>query len=111
MTRRLGPLFFLILVVTAWPAIAGEFGPVCREASVVDEMTRQIRDRDYYAEVDPKLVTETPTATATVVLCQVCVQYAPYDTLRFGDRPIRRCLEHGFEVRILHSGFDVRDLR
>lgn len=111
MTRRLVLFFCLSSLVTVGSAIAGERGPACRQASVVDEMTRQITARDYYTKVDPKLVTETPTATANLVRCQVCVQFAPYDTMRFGDQPIRRCLEHSFEVRILRSGFVVRDLR
>ena len=111
MIRSLAPVFFLLSIVAAEPAIAGARGPVCRQDSVVDEMTRQIISRDYYGEVDPNLVTETPTGTMNVVRCQVCVQFAPYDTTRFGDRPIRQCLEHGFEVRILSSGFVVRDLR
>ncbi len=46
-----------------------------------------------------------------VVRCQVCVQSAPYDMTQFGDRPIRQCLAHGFEVRIVPAGFVVRDLQ
>lgn len=110
MTRRLVALFFIVPIVTVGPAIAGERDPACRQATVVDEMTRQIAGRDYYGRVDPKLVTETPTAVANVVRCQVCVQFSPYDMTRFGNRPIRRCLEHEFEVRILQRGFVVRDL-
>jgi len=95
----------------AWPAIAGDRNPVCRQQSVVDEITREVRDRGYYRQVDPDLVTEAPTPDPTVVRCQVCVQSAPYDMTRFGDQPIPRCLEHRFEVRILHSGFVVQDLK
>jgi hypothetical protein len=95
--------------VTA-PAIAGGRGPVCREPSVVDEMSREIRDQDYYTYVNPELVTETPTADPGVVRCQVCVQFAPYDATRPGDGRIRQCLAHGFEIRILHGGFVVHDL-
>jgi hypothetical protein len=39
------------------------------------------------------------------------VQSAPYNNTRFGERPISQCLAHGFEVRILRSGFVVRDLK
>jgi hypothetical protein len=95
----------------AQPAKARERGPVCREPSVVDEMTRQIRLQDYYTRVNPALVTEAGTAEANVVRCQVCVQAAPYEMTRFGDRPIRQCLAHDFEVRIVPAGFVVRDLR
>jgi hypothetical protein len=106
------------LALAVWIACGGvasaavlDRGPVCRLPSVVDEMTREVRDHDYYSEIDPRLVTETLTPDPNVVRCQVCVQSAPYDTTRAGDRPIRQCLEHGFEVRILQSGFVVRDLK
>jgi hypothetical protein len=111
MIRWTIPFVVLLSFGTAGPTVAGERGPVCRETSVVDEMTREVRDQNYYGNVDPKLVTETPTGNPNVVLCQVCVQSAPYDTTRFGDQTIRQCLAHGFEVRILRSGFVVRDLR
>jgi hypothetical protein len=111
MIRWLIPCVMLLSFGAMGPADAGERGPVCRETSVVDEMTRQVRDHNYYGKVDPKLVTETPTGNPNLVRCQVCVQSAPYYTARFGDQPIRQCLAHGFEVRILRSGFVVRDLR
>jgi hypothetical protein len=78
---------------------------------VVDEMTREIREQSYYAEIDPRLVTEQPTLDQRLVRCQVCVQTAPYDTMRVGDRPIEQCEAHGFEVLILPLGFVVRDLK
>lgn len=111
MGRWLAPVIALIPLCAADPAVAGERGPVCRQPSVVDEMTRQVRDHDYYTQVDPRLITETPTAEPNVVRCQVCVQSTPYDTIRFGDQPIRRCLANGFEIQILPHGFVVRDLR
>jgi hypothetical protein len=111
MMRWLAPIVMLVSFSPATPAIAGERGPVCRQPSVVDEMTREVTDRNYYARVDAWLVTETPTPDPAVVLCQVCVQSAPYDTTRFGDQPIRQCLAHGFEVRIMQGGFIVRDLK
>jgi hypothetical protein len=111
MIRWLVPFIVLASFGTAAPAMAGEPGPVCREPSVVDEMTLQVRDHNYYGHVDPQLVTETPTRDRHVVDCQVCVQSAPYDTIRFGDQPIRQCLPHWFEVRILPNGFVVHDLR
>ena len=73
-------------------------------------MTRQIRAADYYTEVDPRLVTEQPTHDAHVVRCAVCVQFAPYDTVRYRDRPERQCRPHGFNVEIFQSGFVVHDL-
>jgi hypothetical protein len=101
----------MLALVAAGQAKAFERGPVCRESTVVDEMTREIRSRSYYAEVDPRLVTEQPTTDSRVVRCQVCVQMSPYDTMRFGDRPIQQCQAHGFEILILTRGFVVRDLR
>lgn len=108
--------WLVLVILLGWsgatgPAMAGGRGPVCRQPSVVDEMAREIHDQDYYSSVNSKLVTETPTPDPEVVRCQVCVLLAPYDTTRFDDRPIGRCQEHGFEVRILHGGFVVRDLK
>ena len=93
------------------PASAWERGPVCREPTVIDEMTREIRAQNYYTWVDPSLVTEQSTSVANVVLCQVCVLVAPYEMTRFGDRPVRQCLAHEFEVRIVPAGFVVRNLQ
>jgi hypothetical protein len=101
----------LLATCAAEPALAFDRGPVCREPSVTDEMTREITGQSYYAKVDPRLVTEQPTDDIRVVRCQVCVQVTPYDTVRYGDRPIERCEAHDFEVRILPLGFVVRDLR
>lgn len=102
----------LVLSIAAvCPARASERGPVCREPSVVDEITREVRTRDYYSLIDPRLVTEQPTADPRVVRCGVCVQSTPYDTTRFRDHPIEQCVARGFEVRILPAGFVVRDLR
>jgi leader peptidase (prepilin peptidase)/N-methyltransferase len=111
MGRWLAPGVVLLSCIAATPGIAGHRGPVCRESSVLEEMTREIRDRDYYSKVDPRLVTETSTPYPDFVQCQVCVQYAPYEMTRFGDQPIRRCLAHRFEVRILSNGFVVRDMK
>jgi hypothetical protein len=97
-----------LLAILPSAAFAG--GPVCRDGAVVDEMAREIRAQDYYTRITNDLVTETPTGRPNVVRCQVCVLAAPYDTLRFGDRPVRRCEAHAFEVRILEAGFVVRDL-
>lgn len=101
----------LVLAGTAVPARSGIREPVCREASVVDEMTRQVRADHYYTDVDPRLVTEQPTADPRVVRCQVCVQSAPFNTLRFGDRPIEQCVARAFDVQILPGGFVVQNLR
>ncbi|OYV38405.1 MAG: hypothetical protein B7Z80_10140 [Rhodospirillales bacterium 20-64-7] len=100
----------LAIAALGQPAGAHEQGPVCRVPTVVDEMARQIRTANHYAQVDARLVTEQPTATPNLVRCQVCVLDAPYDMPRFGPQPIRRCIAHGFEIRILQAGYVVRDL-
>jgi hypothetical protein len=111
MERWIAVLALLAPLGAAQPASAWERGPVCREPSVVDEMTRQIRLSNYYSFVNPRLVTEQSTNVDNVVRCQVCVQSAPFEMTEFGDRPIRQCLAHGFEVRIVPAGFVVRDLQ
>lgn len=100
----------LLLLLTVTRGFGAERGPVCRETSVVDEIAREVRAGDYYADVDPQLAIEQPTADPRFVHCQVCVLVAPFDTLRFGDRPIARCISRGFEVQILSGGFVVRAL-
>ena len=37
----------LLLLLVLEPAFAGERGPVCREESVVDEITREVRASNY----------------------------------------------------------------
>ncbi len=101
----------LVLFGAAKPALAGQRGPACREPSVIDEITREVRERNYYSRISPRLVTETPTADPRVVRCQVCVEQAPYTPTRSGDRPVRQCVPHDFAVRILPNGFVVSDLR
>ncbi|HEX2942029.1 MAG TPA: hypothetical protein VHO91_13355 [Rhodopila sp.] len=100
----------LVIAALGQPACAHEQGPVCRIPTVVDEMARQIRNGNHYAQVDPQLVTEQLTATPNLVRCQVCVLNTPYDMPRFGPQPIRRCIARNFEVRILQAGYVVRDL-
>ena len=99
-------LIAALLVVIAQPARA-QRGPVCREPSVVDEITRVIKTQNYYGHVDPRLITEQPTTDPNIVRCQVCVMSAPYDTLRFGDRPVGQCLFRTFEVQVVTRGFVV----
>ncbi len=111
MKRWVAVLALLAPLAAGWPAVARERGPVCREPSVVDEMQRQIRLQNYYTRVNPDLVTEQATRVDNVVHCQVCVQAAPYEMTSLGERAVRQCLAHGFEVRIVPAGFVVRDLQ
>jgi hypothetical protein len=115
MMRRLqaaiSVLLFGLLLVGLRPAVAGDRGMICRQPLVVDEISREVRAGNYYASVDPGLVTEQPTVNPNVVRCDVCVLSAPYDTIRFGDRPVSRCVALGFEVRAVVNGFVVRAVR
>ena len=111
MQRSTATLFLLLTIGSTAPALAGERGPVCRERSVVDEITREVRAGDYYGQVDPRLVTEQPTTDPRVVRCQVCVQTAPYDTIRFGDHPIEQCVARRFEIEIVPRDFVVHPTR
>ena len=101
----------LASIGSAAVALAHERDLACREPSVVDEMKREIRSQNYYSQVDPRLVTEQPTTDPSVVRCQVWVRSAPHDTTRFDDRAIAQRAAHVFEVKILPTGFVVRDLR
>ena len=111
MQRWAVTIVLLLAISAARPAYAAERGPVCREPSVVDEIDREIRAKNYYGTVRTSLITEQPTADPGLVRCQVCVLSAPYETMRFGDQPIQQCVAHDFEVRVLSAGFVVRDLR
>ena len=107
--RRLAAI--LLFLPIGMPAHAATPGPVCREPSVVDEITRQVRALHYYSVVRANLITEEPTTDPRVVRCQVCVQLAPYDTLRFGENAVERCVAEDFEVQIVTKGFVVRGPR
>jgi hypothetical protein len=102
-----------MIAALAVPAstLAAERGPVCRAYTVVDEITREITARDYYANIDPRLITEQATSAPNLVRCNVCILQTPYEMTRFGQQPIRRCIAHTFDVRIVPNGFVVRDLR
>jgi len=111
MRRWAAPALLLLSIDALKPVLAADRGPVCREPSVVDEMTREVRVWHYYGSVDPELIIEQPTADPRVIRCQVVVRSEPYDMRQFGDHPMDQCLAFGFEVRILPAGFVVRDLR
>jgi hypothetical protein len=111
MRQAAGVLLLMLAVGAGSPVLAGERGPVCREASVVDVIAREVRALDYYGRVNPRLITEQPTADSRVVRCQVCVQSAPYNIVRYGERPIAQCLARDVDVQILDNGFVVGAIR
>jgi len=99
------------LLLAAYPVSAfAHTGPICREPSVVDEIAREIKSRDYYAKVEARFITEEPTPKPNVVRCQVCVLTRPYLMSQFGDKPVPRCLPAEFDVRAVGLGFVVRAL-
>jgi hypothetical protein len=110
MVRLLSLCAVIAMLGTGRPALSTERAPVCRIASVVEEMQRQIRIRDYYGWLDRELVQERPTMVANLVQCDVCVLDARYDMPSFGPRPFRRCIPAAFEVRMLEKGYLVRNL-
>jgi hypothetical protein len=107
-------LCFMLAMVAAVPtqhALAASPGPVCREPTVLDQMSLQLRQRAYYVRVEPDLVWEEPTTARNVIRCGVCVAVALYDTPRYGDQPVAACEAHAFDVQTLLNGFVVRYLR
>ena len=102
----------LLLVSPACSSAAAyAHGPVCHERSVLQEISREIRLKNYYSTpIGPELVAEYPTADPNIVTCQACVLSAPYD-FRIGDSPLGRCLLRTFDVRIVTNGFIVNDRR
>lgn len=111
MRRPAATTLLLLSIAGTQPGFAAAPGLVCRQPSVLDEMAREVHARNYYTTIDPRLVTEQPTSNPLLVRCQVCVQATPFDTTRFGERPVEQCLAHDFEIRIVPTGFVVRDLR
>jgi hypothetical protein len=104
-------ILMMFIVAPAPRASAGERGPVCRVPSVVDVMTREIRKRDYYARIEPRLIEEIPESARNTVWCGVTVWTLSYDA-RIGDGlPLGRCEQHAFRVQAVSNGFVVRYLR
>jgi hypothetical protein len=85
--------------------------PVCRQPTVVDVMTRELRARWYYAWLDPVLIQETPTVDGELFHCGVCVKIGMYATGQVGDPPVARCEPHAFSVQTVRNGFVVRYLQ
>ena len=92
-------------------ASAGELRAICLAPSVVDEMARQIRQRDYYAHIEPGLIDEFPEASTNTVQCAVTVWTLTYDARRADGVPLGRCETHAFSVQALSNGYLVRYLR
>ena len=108
---RAGIALALILFMLPVPrASAGEDRPICRVLSVLDVMAREVRTRDYYARIEPRLVDEFPSSTPNTVLCGVTVWTVSFDAYRANNMPIGRCENYLFSVQALPGGFLVRYL-
>lgn len=108
---RLGGLLVLILLLAQTSAAdAGQPRPICIVPSVLDAMSRAIRERDYYARIDPRLMVEQPAPPLNTVWCAVSVSTLDYNTYRAGGMPLWRCEQYMFSVRALSDGFVVRFL-
>jgi hypothetical protein len=110
--RKVALLFMGALMLApgafAW---AGQPQPVCRVSEVLDVISLELHKREIYIRIDPDLVWQQPTADRTVVRCGVCALVATYDMPSFGERPLRTCEQHAFDVRALPNGFIVQFLR
>jgi hypothetical protein len=100
-------LVLLLFAGFATHARAGAPGPICRVPSVVDVMTRELRQRDPYARVDWRLIAEYPSAAPDVVLCGVLAQTVRYDASRSANVPLRYSALHEFRVRAVLDGYVV----
>jgi hypothetical protein len=108
--RAIPSLAFLALFAPLSPAAAGQSRPICLVPSVLDEMARELHQRDYYAHLEPGLIDEFPGAATNTVQCAVTVWTLTYDTRRAGGAPLGRCETHTFSVQALANGFLVRYL-
>jgi hypothetical protein len=107
----LAPLALVLMLTLVRLAHADEKPPVCLVPSVVDEMAREISQRDYYAHVDWRLVAEYPLTAPNSVWCGATVSTRSYDVYRFGGMPLWRCEQYAFSVTAVSGGFVVRYLR
>ncbi len=106
----LGAVSLLLLLLFAGfapHARAGKPGPICREPSVIDVMTRELRRRDPYVRVERRLIAEYPSVTPDVVLCGVLAQTLRYDASRSDGVPLRYSALHEFRVRAVLDGYVV----
>jgi hypothetical protein len=108
---RAGVALALILFLLPVPRASAGDRPICRVLSVLDVMAREVRTRDYYARIEPRLVDEFPSSTPNTVLCGVTVWTVSYDAYRADGIPIGRCENYVFSVQVLSGGFLVRYLR
>lgn len=111
MVSRLALAVVTMMVVACGPALAGDAPMMCRAPSVLDLMARDLRLRDSYARIAPRLTEEFPSPMANTVQCGVSVVTLRYDPPLAGNIPLGHCESHFFQVRAVANGFIVRYLR
>jgi hypothetical protein len=108
---RLGALLVPVMLMAQTSGVsAGQQRPICIVPSVLDAMSRAIKQRDYYARIEPRLMVEQPASVTNTVWCGVSVSTLDYNTYRAGGMPLWRCEQYMFSVRALSDGFVVRFL-
>jgi hypothetical protein len=100
----------VLLLAQTSVAVAGQQRPICIVPSVLDAMSREIRQRDYYARIEPRLMAEQPASPPNTVWCAVSVSTLSYNTYRADGVPLWRCEQYMFSVRALSEGFVVHFL-
>lgn len=100
-------LVMLLFAVRVPHAGAGERGPICRVPSVVDVMRHELRRRDPYVRIRPRLIAEFPSFAPNVVLCRVAAETLRYDASRSDGVPLRYTTLQEFRVRAVLNGYVV----
>ena len=107
MARLIALLVTVLVLAPVARARAGETHTICGAPSVIDLMSRELRKRDYYARIDPRLTEEFPQSAANTVVCGVAVRTLTHNPPLAGDLPLGLCEAHAFQVRALSNGFVV----
>jgi hypothetical protein len=108
---RLAALLLVIMISLSVKTAVAAPAPVCRLATVMDVMERELRMRAYYAHLDPRFIDEAPTPNPQLMHCKVCAKVVVYDTSYYGSQPLVRCEAHTFSIRAVRNGFVVRYLQ
>jgi hypothetical protein len=105
-------LWLLPLLLLPMTPARAKVVPVCQETSVIQEMRRTIRADNYYARLDPWLVTEVRMPDPHYVRCDICLAGVEVRDATVATRPLRQCHRlQSFSVQILPRGFVVAPVR
>src|SRR5580700_11771588 len=84
MARLIALLVTVLVLAPVARARAGETHTICGAPSVIDLMSRELRKRDYYARIDPRLTEEFPESAGNTVVCGVGVRTLTHNPKRAG---------------------------